>query len=61
MWQAGWGVVGTIVLLELVTAGGLKGGQNQGRVGDPTEAGVIGAAGPECAAQDAGNERTGRL
>jgi len=47
MWQAGLGVVGTIVALELVAAGGLKGGQNQGRVGDPSEAGVVGAAGPE--------------
>ena len=47
MWRAGAGVVGTIVLLELVTAGGLKGGQNQDRVGDPAEAGMVGVAGPE--------------
>ena len=47
MRQAGAGVVGTIVLLELVTTGGLKGGQNQGRMNDPTQAGVIAAAGSE--------------
>ena len=47
MRQAGLEVVGTIVLFQLVTAGGLKGGQNQSRAGDPTGAGVMAAAGPE--------------
>jgi len=47
MRQVGWGVVGAVVLLELVCAGGLEGGQNQGRAGDATEADVIGAPGPE--------------
>jgi hypothetical protein len=47
MRRAGLGIVGTVVLLELVTPGGLKGGQNQDRAGNPTGAGVIAAAGPE--------------
>jgi hypothetical protein len=41
MWRPGLEVVGTIVLLELLAAGGVKGGQNQGKAGDLTEAGVI--------------------
>ena len=47
MRQAWLGAVGTIVVLELVTAGELKGGQNQTGVGALSGAGVIGAAGPE--------------
>jgi hypothetical protein len=47
MRQAWLGVLGTVVVLELVTAGGLKAGQNQAGVGDLSGAGVIGAAGPE--------------
>jgi len=47
MRQAWLGAVGTVVVLELVTAGGLKGGQNQAGVGALSGAGAIGAAGPE--------------
>jgi len=32
MWRPGLEVVGTIVLLELLARGGVKGGQNQGKV-----------------------------
>jgi len=46
MRQGRLGVMGTIVVLELVTAGGLKGGQNRRPVGDLSEAGMIGAVGP---------------
>lgn len=47
MREARVGVLATIIVLELVTAGGLKGGQNQTGVGDLSGVGVIGAAGPE--------------
>jgi len=47
MWRPGSEVVGAIVLLELLAVGGVKGGQNQGKVGDPTEVGVVGAPGIE--------------
>lgn len=47
MWRPGLEVVGTIVLLELLAAGGVKGGQNQGKAGDLAEAGVISVPEPE--------------
>jgi hypothetical protein len=47
MWRPGLEVVGTIVLLELLARGGVKGGQNQGKVGDLTATGVIGGPGLE--------------
>jgi hypothetical protein len=39
--------VGAIIFLELLAAGGVKGGQNQGKAGDLTEEGVMSAPEPE--------------
>jgi hypothetical protein len=47
MRQAWLGVGGTIVVLQLVITGGLRGGQNQTGVGALGVAGVIGAEGPD--------------
>ncbi|MGD0221039.1 MAG: DUF5658 family protein [Terriglobia bacterium] len=47
MWRPGMELAGTIVLLELLAAGGVRGGQNQGTAGDLAEVGVISATGPE--------------
>ena len=47
MRQARLGVLGTIVVFELVTVGGLNGGQNQTTLVDLNKSTVIGPAGPE--------------
>lgn len=43
---------------EPASEGGVKGGQNQGKVGDLTEAGVIGAPGPELPSASPRNLKT---
>jgi len=47
MRRAGLGVLGMFILLELLSAGGLQGGQNQARAGEPSVAELLGAPGLE--------------
>jgi hypothetical protein len=55
MWRRRLEVVGAIIFLELLAAGGVNGGHNQGKAGDLTEAGVISAPEPERAPANPGN------